>query len=236
VPASKSIVILGALVLAVAMSYAVRTTQQQNQQILDELAGIRQLLEKAVPDIDRVKLDTISGDFLGKPDAPLTMVEFTDLQCPYCRQFHATVFEQIKTEYIDTGKLRYYTRDFPLDTIHPLAVAALRAARCAGEQGRFWEMRHSILSHDIKADSFKAYAREMHLDSDAFNTCVADTTRIDAQWQRDKELGTGLGVSGTPSFVIGRSASKGLEGIRFEGAKPFSVFDAKFKDILSASN
>jgi protein-disulfide isomerase len=121
-----------------------QSLQQQNDQILQELKAIRQLLEKlagplgqpgpvpaqaAAPVDDHVTLATVTGLVLGKPDAPLTMVEFTDLQCPFCRQFHVTAFEQIKTDYIDTGKLRYISRDFPLDSIHPFAQGAARAAR-----------------------------------------------------------------------------------------------------------
>ncbi len=108
----------------------------------------------------------IAGQMLGSPDAPLTMVEFTDLECPFCRQFYATTFEQLKTAYIDTNKLRYVSRDFPLEAIHPLAVTAARAARCAGAQGRFWEMRHGILKNNVALtkEFFLSGAEALQLD------------------------------------------------------------------------
>ncbi len=84
----------------------------------------------------------ITGDWpsLGKPDAPLTLVEFTDYECPLCRAFHTETFGTLKTRYIDTGKLRFVSRDQPLPEYHPNAMEAAHAARCAGDQGRFWEM------------------------------------------------------------------------------------------------
>ena len=231
---SRSIIVVGLCALAIALSLAVRTVQQQNEQILGELSQIRQLVEKTAP-AERVTLSSVAGDFLGRADAPLTMVEFTDLQCPFCRQFHATAFAQIKRDYIDTGKLRYISRDFPLDTIHPLAIAALRADRCAGEQGKFWEMRHAILGNGkLKSDSFAGYAKDLTLDVARFNACVGDTARLDARWQSDRAEGVSVGVTGTPAFVIGRSTARGLEGIRLAGAKPYSVFDAALKDLLGA--
>src|SRR5437773_7550006 len=203
----KTVSIFAAFVLTFAAPVAAQQSlQQQNDQILQELKAIRQLMEKlagplngqpggpvptaAAPVNDNVKFANVTGYVLGRADAPLTMVEFTDLQCPFCRQFHATAFEQIKREYIDTGKLRYISRDFPLDTIHPLAIAASRADRCAGEQGKFWEMRHAILGNGkLKSDSFAGFAKDLKLDVAGFNACVADTARLDARWQSDRAEG-----------------------------------------------
>lgn len=231
---SKPIVVGGVLALAVALSLAVRTVREQNQQILGELSAIRRLLETSAAANDRVTLTNLTGEFLGKADAPLTMVEFTDLQCPYCREFHTTTFPQIKTEYIDTGKVRYISRDFPLDSLHPLAIAAARATGCAGDQGRWWEMRHAILVNNraLRPAAFGAFAQELRLNVDAFQQCVADTARVDGRWQQDKADGANAGVSGTPSFVIGFTSPNGLDGVRIAGAKPYDVFDAKFKELL----
>src|SRR3954470_12835273 len=122
------------------------TIQQQNEEMIKELRAIRQLLERltqpqpsAPAQPTSAKIVDLKGYALGKPDAPLTMVEFTDLQCPFCRQFHVTSFEQLKKEYIDTGKLRYFSRDFPLESLHPFAMQAARAAKCAADEGKFWE-------------------------------------------------------------------------------------------------
>src|ERR1051325_11173763 len=216
------------------------TQQQTNEEMLKELRAIRQLLERLTTPQQRrpttARVAGLKGYTLGRPDAPLTMVEFTDLQCPFCREYHATAFEQIKREYIDTGKLRYVARDFPLDTIHPLAIRASRANQCAGAQGKFWEMRHAILSSNRKlaSDSFDALARDLHLDAAAFAACTADTARLDARWQHDRAEGKRLGVSGTPFFVVGRTSPDGLVGVRLSGAKDYSAFDAKFKELLGS--
>src|ERR1700730_660463 len=187
---------------------------------------------------DRAPLGSVSvaGVSLGNADAPLTMVEFTDLQCPFCGRFYGSVFEQIKSEYIETGKLRYVSRDFPLETIHPFALTAARASRCAGDQGKFWEMRHSILANNshLTADTFTKFAEDLRLDATAFSTCVADSTKFRAEIQKDLADGTAAGVTGTPSFVIGRSGPAGVTGgIRLVGAQPYSAFEATFKELLS---
>jgi protein-disulfide isomerase len=220
---------------------------QQNDQILAELKAIRQLLEKlagplgpaparnAAPVDEKVRLETVTGPVLGKIDAPLTMVEFTDMQCPFCRQFHTTTFEQIKKEYIDTGKLRYISRDYPLDSLHPMAQDALRAARCAAEQGRFWEMRRTILINSVALTPpiFERFAQDLKLDVPAFKACAATaSTKYQADIEKDLRDAQIAGVGGTPTFIIGRTSANGLDGIRIVGAQPFAVFDAKLKELL----
>ena len=235
---SKSVVVAGVIVLAVALSFGVHDIREQNRQILNELSAIRTAMETSAASKTRVALDDVGGDFLGRGDAPLTIVEFSDLQCPYCREFHATTFPQIKKEYIDPGKVRYIARDFPLDALHPLAIAAARATGCAADQGRSWDMRHAILLNNrgLDAGAFAGFAHDMHLDVGAFERCVHDTARLDARWQRDKAQASGVGISGTPSFVVGRTAPTGLEGVRITGAKSFDVFDATLKDLLRSSD
>ena len=224
------------------------SAQQQNQQILDELRQIRALLERLLapsppqaqqpkaPVADPVvKLTNVTGYVLGKPDAPLTMVEFSDLQCPYCRQFHVTAFDQLKKAYIDTGKLRYISRDFPLTSIHSFALDAARASRCAGEQGRFWDMRHAILATSValRADSFVPFAATLKLNPKEFNACMQQTTRYDLDLQKDQQEGEKAGISATPSFVLGRTVADGVDGVLLIGAQPFQAFDAKLKALLA---
>ena len=177
--------LLGSLI-ASSPDVSAQSLLQQDDQILSELKAIRQLLEKlagplgqqpagpiptaAAPADDHVTLANVTGYALGKPDAPLTMVEFTDVQCPFCRQFHVTAYEQIKKDYVDTGKLRYLSRDLPLDSIHPFALGAARAARCAAGQGKFWEMRHTILVNNaaLTNDVFDTFAQDLKLNVATF--------------------------------------------------------------------
>jgi protein-disulfide isomerase len=245
-----SAALFAAALLMPAPRLLAQSLPQQNQEILNELKAIRQLLEKlagplgqplptptaAAPVDDHVKLANITGRAIGRADAPLTMVEFTDLQCPFCRQFHLTAFEQIKKEYIDTGKLRYISRDFPLDTIHPFAIAAAQASRCAADQDKFWEMRHTILVNNagLNPDVFATFAQDLKMNVAAFKTCQASaSTKFQAELQKDRTDGSSVGITGTPSFVIGRSSANALDGIRLVGAQPFAAFDAKLKELLS---
>ena len=215
-------------------------TQQQGDEMLKELRAIRLALERVSPPPGtpvpekRASLDDVRGPVMGKPDAPLTLVEFTDLQCPYCNRFTTTSFEQIKTAYIDTGKLRFVSRDFPLD-FHPHAMAAAKAARCAGEQGKFWEMRLLLVRNASKlAPAFiTSTAEGLKLDAKAFAACTA-STRFDADIKRDMDVATKLGIEGTPSFVLGRTTPQGVDGVLVIGAQPFQTFDAKIKELLGA--
>lgn len=213
-------------------------TQQQADEMLKELRAIRQALERVTPppgqaQEQRVKLDSVVGYSLGRADAPLTLVEFTDLQCPYCNRFSTQVFNQLKAAYIDTGQVRFVTRDFPLD-FHGFAMPAARASRCAGEQGKFWEMRDALVRgyRQLSAEFVTTTAQGLKLDMAAFNACTA-STKFDAAIAQDMSDGRSVNVEGTPTFVLGRTAARGLEGVLIVGAQPFAAFDAKIKDLLA---
>jgi protein-disulfide isomerase len=214
-------------------------TAQQADEMIKELRAIRMLLEKVTspqppPQPTTGRVTNLTGYMLGRPDAPLTMVEFTDLQCPFCREYAMTTFDAIKKNWIDTGKLRYISRDFPLD-FHAQAQPAARAARCAGEQGKFWEMRLALMRNaNLLTPAYIAKtANDLKLDAGAFTGCAA-STKFDAQIQAETQEGLQLGIGGTPTFVIGRTTATSVEGPMLVGALPFAVFDAKLKELLDA--
>ncbi len=163
------------------------------------------------------------------------MVEFTDLQCPYCRQYVTVTFAQLKKDWIDTGKLRYISRDFPLD-FHPQAMPAARAARCAGEQGKFWDMRLILMSNAnlLSPDYITRTAGDLKLDAKGFAACIS-STRFDAAIQADLLEGGRIGISGTPTFVLGKTSGTSLEGPMIVGALPYTQFDAKLKELLASA-
>jgi protein-disulfide isomerase len=215
-------------------------TRQQADQILSELREIRRLLEKQAraeaqqePEPQRAKIAVKPGsNILGSPNAPLTMVEFTDYQCPFCQRFHTDTFYEIKKNWIDTGKLRFVSRDFPLG-FHPNAFRAAAAARCAGDQKQFWRMRDMLASNPSKlapAD-LTGYAKEMQLDLKAFQACL-DSGKYKAAVDADVGEAQKLGVSGTPSFILGRSTPVGVDGEIVVGALPYAAFDEKLKGAL----
>ena len=221
------------------------TQQQQNEEMLRELRAIRMLLERlttpqqqpqpqAPPQPTSAKVTNLKGYVMGRADAPLTMVEFTDLQCPFCRQFAITSFEEIKKNWIDTGKLRYISRDFPLD-FHAQAMPAARAARCAGEQGKFWELRMALMKNAnlLTTEYISKTAADLKLDMKAFASCTA-SPRYDAEIQAEMQEGAKLGVGGTPTFIMGRTTATAVEGPMVVGALPYVQFDAKLKELLGS--
>ena len=237
--ASVWIVVAGLFLGACGNAKAQGITQQQAEEMLKELRAIRQALERVTPppqgqaQDQHVRLNNADGHSLGRADAPLTLVEFTDLQCPYCNRWTTQVFAQLKATYIDTGKVRFVTRDFPLD-FHAFACPAARAARCAGEQGKFWEMRWALVQgfKQLSAAFVTSTAESLKLDMAAFGACAA-STKFDAAITQDVNDGRAVNVEGTPSFVLGPTAPKGLDGVLIVGAQPFPAFDAKIKELLA---
>ena len=184
---------------------------------------------------DEVRLALEPGELsLGRSDAPLTMVEFTDYQCPYCRRFHAEVWPKLKHEYIDTGKLRYIARDLPL-SFHAAAAPAAEAAHCAGEQGKFWEMHAALLggAADLTSGGIERRAQAVGLDMTAFRECVArgKFAGLIAAHAREADA---VGIDGTPGFVIGRVSRGELDGVRVEGAQPYEEFSELLQALLAS--
>jgi protein-disulfide isomerase len=217
-------------------------TREQAADILAELRMIRQLLEKAPPGVANggaprvpaaVSLALEGRAFLGKADAPITIVEFTDYQCPFCRQFHTTAFAEIKKNYIDTGRARFFIKDLPLD-IHSNALKAAQAARCAGEQDQFWALREkmAVNSDKLQVENIFGWAKELGLKSDQFESCVS-TEKYKSSIESDAAQATAIGANGTPAFVIGKTTPGGVEGTLLVGAMPYATFDKALRDLDS---
>jgi protein-disulfide isomerase len=213
-------------------------TRQQAEEILKELRQIRELLEKqqakgqpAPEQPQRAKLNLEGFQMLGNKAAPLTMVEFTDYQCPFCQQFHVTTYAQLKKEYIDTGKLRFYSRDLPLD-FHSNALRAAEAARCAADQGKYWQLRDIMGANPDKLEmsNLMANATGLKMDAAAFRSCV-ESQKYRSAVQTDVMEAMKIGATGTPTFVVGRSTADGVDGELVMGAMPYPMFDEKLKGI-----
>lgn len=170
-----------------------------------------------------IVMDDTAGE-LGDANAPVTIVEYTDYQCPYCNRHVAETLPRLISEMIDNGRVRYIVKDFPLDSIHPEARSAAVAARCAGEQGAYWAMHDELFARqdewgglgDGAAGVYAALAAELSLDGDAFAACLADG-RHDATVQANLDEGMALGVRGTPAFFI--------NGFPISGAQPYELFE-----------
>ena len=209
--------VLGLLVSLVSLGAAARTA----------VGGA----DQAVP--VRMPLDALE-QARGSAGAPITIVEFTDYQCPFCRRFEAQTWPALERNYIATGKVRFIVRDLPL-RIHSAARPAAEAAHCAGEQGRFWPMHEALLARDMQLEDAPvlAKAQALGLDVPRFRECVLSNKYEDAIARNAAQADT-LGVNGTPTFIIGRVDHGELTGVRIAGAVPYSDF-ATYLDRLLAS-
>jgi protein-disulfide isomerase len=238
-----ALAVAATLLGGVTLARAEGITSEQAQQILDELKAIRKTLETRpaapvqpsapAPVDDKVSMAFTSGGFsVGKENAPLVLIEYTDYQCPFCQRYHNDSFAQIKANFIDTGKVRYISRDFPLP-FHENARRSATAARCAAEQGKFWELRHTMIvnASQLQADKLGGYAQLASMDVPKFQACV-DSDKYRAAIDKDIAEGSAAGVNGTPSFVLGRVENGKLQGVRMVGAMPYAQFEAKIQDML----
>lgn len=168
---------------------------------------------------------------IGDPDAPVTIVEYTDYQCPYCSRHFAQTFPRLKEQYIDTGLVYYVFKDFPISSIHPQAVLASEAARCAGDQEAYLGMHDMLFAkqgewngRNDAATLFSGYAAELGLDTASFDECLT-SRQFETAVEADFNEGRSFGIQGTPTFF--------LNGQRLVGAQPLEVFEQM---ILSLSN
>ena len=165
---------------------------------------------------------------LGNKDAKVVVEEFGDFQCPFCKNFFQQTFDQIKKQYIDTGKIKYVFRHFPLTNLHINAQISAVAAECANQQGKFWDY-HNVLYTSGQADgtgldkaSLEKYASQLGL-GNKFNQCLESNATL-ATVQADQSEGTKDGITGTPSFII--------NGKLIVGAQPFSAFQTAIDAAL----
>lgn len=202
------------------------TDQQKVKARQDVIAELR----KSAPAIrvmfepPRTKVDVAANDAsLGPSSAPITIVEFSDFQCPFCQRAAPTL-KQIRSKYGD--KVRIVWKDFPLTQIHPQAFKAAEAGRCAEEQGKFWEFHDQMFGNQaaLQPDSLKKYASDMGLDAAKFNACL-DSSKYAERVRDGVAAGTRLGVNSTPTLYI--------NGRMLTGAQPFETFAAIIDEELA---
>ncbi len=162
-------------------------------------------------EIRRFDVPTDGDPALGPENAPVTIIEFSDYQCPYCARWHSEVFARLMDTY--KGKVRFVYRDFPLYSIHPQAESAAEAANCAGEQNAYWEFHTALFSekYNLGAESYRQYATDLGLDAAKLGQCL-DEHRYQAEVKADFDAAVQLGVSSTPTFFINGRALIGAQG------------------------
>lgn len=161
----------------------------------------------------------------GNEDAPVTIIEFSEYQCPFCGRYSRETLPQITEDYIETGKVKYYFRDFPL-SFHQYAQKASEATRCANDQGKFWEYHDQVFENQatLNEDNLKEWAADLGLDADQFNDCL-DEGQFEQVVKKDLADGQTAGVRGTPSFFI--------NGQVLRGAQPYEEFKKVIDEALA---
>jgi protein-disulfide isomerase len=225
-------IIIGALLVCISVFYNTRLLIKSglggggNLQVQDG-SGAQ---VAALPDTAPVKVDERKGAaLLGKSSAKVEIVEFSDFQCPFCQKFFNETYKQIKTKYIDTGKVKLVFRHFPLSNIHPFAQKAGEASECALKQNKFFEY-HDVLFQKGQADGtglsvqdLKQYAKDLGLNQNNFNSCL-DSGQMADVVKNDATTGSKAGVTGTPTLFV--------NGVKIVGAQPYSVFEQAIENAL----
>jgi protein-disulfide isomerase len=208
-----------------------------------DLQEIKELLKNAPraaaggPALPQSTLNATGILVKGDPKAPVTIVEYTDMQCPFCSRHAQNTFSQIETEYIKSGKVRYVVKDFPLESLHSNAFIAAEANHCAAEQNRAWDMHDRLFANQQKLgkEDMAGYAETMGLDSSKFKACL-DSGRYAAAVRKDMAEGQSAGVTGTPMFFLGSADATSYQmkpEKMLNGAVAFSSFQAAIDDLLA---
>ena len=217
-----------------AGSYTTNLNSDQisQEEFKNEIAKLElRILEKQLPTKQPnmpLKISIDNDPIIGNPNAPITIIEFSDFQCPFCARFHVETLPSIMNEYINDGQVKLVFRDFPIQSIHSNALAASVASECANEQGKFKEM-HDILFENQKEwnnqntdnaiNTFIQYASDMGLEEE-FNSCLKNAKYVE-EIQKDLDDGRTYGITGTPGFFIGNDQ---IGFIELKGAQPFENF------------
>ncbi len=203
----------------IASNLLIANTGSETQQ--QEQTPPTQPTQQEQPEIVQVSAD--DDPVKGNENAKVTIIEFSEFQCPFCGRFARDTLPQIKTDYIDTGKVKFVYRDF---VVHSTSRNAQIAAECAEEQGKFWEY-HDLLYQNQGAlddESLKGYASELGLNTATFNSCL-DSEKYGSEVDKDTSDGRTAGVRGTPTFFI--------NGKKFVGAQPYEAFKQEIEAALA---
>ena len=215
------------------LSEAVKALQQN----LQEIKALLQQRGGPPAPPQNVTLDLGNRPFKGRINAPLTLVEFSDFQCPFCARHVRETESQIVKEYIETGKLKLVFMDFPLESIHKQAFKAAETARCAGEQGRFWDMHYRLFDTQPDPNAFSdwtAHASALNLKMPEFESCLSGS-KYAAEIRKDLMQGQAAGVTGTPGFFLAATdpTSAKVKTLQLiSGAQPFANFKTQIDALL----
>lgn len=178
---------------------------------------------------------------LGDKNAPVTIIEFSDYECPFCKRHFNDTFPQLVKNYVDTGKVKIVFRDFPLSFHEPMASKEAIAASCARDQGgdkKYFEFHHEIFKrttsngNGLDDAKIQTIASDLKLNINTFTSCISNTAKAD-EVKKDIADGSAAGASGTPTFLVGKSTGDGkIDGDLVVGAQPYAAFQAVIDPLL----
>lgn len=213
---------------------------QKDLQEIKRLLAARPAAGAPAPEQALNAIISIDGEpTKGDKNAKLTLVEFSEYQCPFCGRHVRDTFPNIDKDYIQTGKVKYVFRDLPLESIHKNAFKAAEAAHCAGEQKKYWEMHDRLFANQnaLEPAMLTAHAQAIGLDSKKFQACL-DSGKYADQIRKDIAEANKYGITGTPTTVIGMS-QPGDTKIKvarvIRGAQGYNAFKAAFDELLAPS-
>ncbi|HLC88361.1 MAG TPA: thioredoxin domain-containing protein [Patescibacteria group bacterium] len=187
-----------------------------------------------------VKVSLDDDPVLGNSNAPVTLVEFSDYECPFCKRHYDQTHSQLVKDYIDTGKVKLVFRDLPLSFHDPMATTEAIAANCAKDQGgdaAYYKM-HDVMfekttsnGSGLTKDQLNTFAGEQGLNVANFKACV-DSEKFKEEVSKDLADAGAAGATGTPSFIIGKSTGQEIEGKLIVGAQPYSAFKSEIDALL----
>ena len=220
---------------------AVESLNETQKAILKELQEIKKVLatqqapRPAADALPAAPIDIAKEPFKGAANAKVALIEFSEFQCPFCARYGKDAYPQILKEYVDTGKIKYVWRDYPLG-FHKEAQKAAEAAHCAGEQGKFWEMHDHLFENqkNIGPADLPKHAEALKLNASLFQQCL-DSNRFAADIKKDMDLAASVGITGTPTFLIGTVQPNGTVKVtkKLVGAKAFAEFKTALDSLLT---
>jgi protein-disulfide isomerase len=220
-----------------ALREEVRALRDDVRALQQDMREFKQALGAARRPAGWEKVDAVlapeDSPQLGAIDARLVLIEFSDYQCPFCARHYTDTFRQLEHDYIAAGKLRYVVAEFPLTQMHPLALQAAVAARCAKDQGRFWEMHGRLFENQRQLEPWSAHAAALGLDAGAFQACM-DSGRHAEAIQHNAAAAQQGGIASTPTFLLGLASGDTVHVVRrLRGAAPFAAFKAEIDALLA---
>lgn len=240
-----SVVVISIVAAFFAGSYvSLKSDELTKSELNEAIAKLESKIVKSQqiagqPNVQPISISIDDDPIIGNQDAPITIVEFSDYQCPFCARFQSQTLPLILEQYVETGKVKFVFRDFPIQSSHPNALPAAAAAECAHEQDKYWEYHDALFENqniwnreDIASaiTIFKEYATKLNLNQEQFDSCL-DSGKYIEEISKDLNDGKDYGITGTPGFFIGNE-KKGF--VKLSGAQPFEAFKSMIDSQLDS--